>query len=444
MKRAFFFVFFIFLFPLAAVAQEGPYWQYAAELTQSGQYAEALEELDRLLIEKPDETLLLRMKGICLIETGKVDAAVTTLTESLQKDPESIANRFYLAQAYTYGGKIERAIRLLKEVQAEAPESLYAERAESVVRELENLAATAQVLSEDQRWNVALRAGGEFDDNVIARSRHVEGTSPQDAYRFTLSSYLEYRVLDQTMDSVPATLGVAYAIYQSWHERLEAFTDFDVTSQTGRVFLRKGGEFQSLPYRIEITGHHTNTRLGNDLFSDETGFRANLDLQWLEWATVSPSYSFAWRNFENDTVIPNEFSRDGFAQSLGLSQQYYLFENSVILGASYSYRWNETDGSQLELESHDLTGSLKASMPWKFHFSSAVSYKQEDYIRYSPFPRRLDDVYTVSIAVSRPLWRKDLLAEFSYTYTYSLSDSSALDFSEYNRTVYALSTMYYF
>jgi len=86
--------------PLDA-AQE--YWQTAAELVQAGEYAAACQVVDGLLADRPDDVLLLRIKGICLLETERETEAVSVLRHATEIEPTSVACRYYLAQALAYG-----------------------------------------------------------------------------------------------------------------------------------------------------------------------------------------------------------------------------------------------------------------------------------------------------------------------------------------------------
>ena len=80
-----------------AMSQQGSSWQHAGELIQPGNYAGALKESERLLAERLNNVLLLRFKGICLMETGRQDEAVKVLRRAVTLNPNSIASRFYLA-----------------------------------------------------------------------------------------------------------------------------------------------------------------------------------------------------------------------------------------------------------------------------------------------------------------------------------------------------------
>ncbi|MGH7197460.1 MAG: surface lipoprotein assembly modifier [Candidatus Omnitrophota bacterium] len=441
MKKTAFIILFIALLSVPAFAQEEkPYWQKAGELVQSGKYAEALNEIDRLLAERPEDALLLRLKGVCHLQLNELDASVKALQKALKQDPNSIASRYYLAQAYAYRGNVLLAIDLLNEVREKAPGSRYAEQAARVLPDLQNLAVTAQAVSDKQRWNVSLRSGGEFDDNVMARSDNDPDVTHADTWRFVSSAYVEIRPVDQNIERTPLTAGLAYSIYQSLHERTEAFEEIDLTSQTARLFLRRGDRMWGKPYKFEVYGDTTDSRLGNHSFGQDVGVGTSLNLQWAPWVTVSPSYSIKWKDFRNDTILPEQFSRDGHEQSFGVSNRFYTFNNSVVLGASYYYRRADTRGSQFDIDSHDVGGSVNVSLPWQLGLAAGVNYSTEDYVQFVPEPTRADDSLSVSASITRPLWNPNLFVEFSYNYT--TADSNVV-FSEYSRQTFGVTFSYY-
>lgn len=442
MRSAVLAVVFVVLFSFSAFAAEGDYWQKAGELIQAGNYSAALQEVDRLLGERPGDVLLLRFKGICHLQLNNLDASITALRVALQKDPTSIASRFYLAQAYAYRGNVILAIDLLQEIQQKAPGSRYAEQAARVLPELQSLSVTAQAVSDDKRWNVTLRAGSEFDDNAVARSDKDRDEDPTDTdtWRFVTSSYFELRPVDQNIDRTPVTAGLAYSIYQSLHERTEFFEELDLTSQSARVFLRRGERIWGKPYKLEVYGDYSDSRLGNHSYGQDWSVGTSLNWQWVPWATVSPSYSIKWKDFRNDTIRAEQFSRDGHEQSFGVTNRIYTFQNSVVLGTSYYYRRAQTRGSQFDIDSHDVGGTVNVSLPWQWGFFAGVTYSTDGYVQYVPEPTRADDSLSVSASLSRPLWDPNLMVEFSYNYT---SGDSNVEFSEYNRQTFGVAFTYY-
>jgi hypothetical protein len=107
----------------------------------------------------------------------------------------------------------------------------------------------------------------------------------------------------------------------------------------------------------------------------------------------------------------------------------------LILGLGYGYRISNTEGSQFDAASHEASLSLTAKMPFKLVFSSSFSFAKEGYADFDPEPKRLDGIYTLYTALSRPLWGDSISVELSYTHSRA---NSNWDFAEYRRNVYGL------
>lgn len=423
-----------------AFAQESPYWQRAGELIQAQKYSEASSELDRLLIERPDDTLLLRMKAISLIHLRKYSEAASLLNRVIAMDPDTIASRYYLAQTLAYRGNVVEAIELLNEVQKRAPESLYAERAKEILPQLENLKVAHQVLDSEGRFSGSVSLAGEYDDNVLAQAREDNHDTASESFRWIPSTYLEFRPLDQKLDNTPLTFGGGYSFYQSFHERY-VLNDFNVTTMSPRLFLRKSGDFNAHQYTIGLESDYTFVRLGSRTLSHESGIKTYIDLQLQDWVVLSPSYSIRFQNFKSDTSSPDAFSRDGIKQSLGTGLFFYTFENRVIFGAAYFYHPAHTDGSNFDVNSHQISSSAQMTLPWKFRLTGGIEYESAQYIHYTPTPERSDHLISLFTGLARPLWRNKLFLETNYTFSRSYSEKT---FAEYRRNIFSLSTRYYF
>ncbi len=435
-----FFLFFVFLLnlfrfsSLTSFADNDEYWKDAASFIQSGDFQNALKTIDQLLSERPNDILLLRLKAICLFELKDEDKAVKTLRQAIAIDPTNISCRYYLAQTLAYTGNILEAKKFLTEVITEAPNSEYAKMAHEVFPKLENLSISAEVLPQEHRWNFSTRTAGEYDDNVPSRSKHEPGNDPKDSFQFIASCFLEFHVLDEKMDASPLTTGLSYTGYQSLHER-KIFNDFDVTSHTPSLFVEKSSYFKSMPFKTRLSTNYTKTELGFSDYSDSVELKTNFELQWAAWAVFSPHYSIELRSFKDDSVSPKFYSRDGIGECAGFDQQFYLFNNKIFISIGYDFQWDNTEGVFFEINSHNASGSISLSLPWKFRLYGQLEFHTEDYSKFTVSPQRFDNVYTLSTGLSRPLWKDNLSAEF--TYSYSTSDSN-YNFSEYERSVYGI------
>jgi tetratricopeptide (TPR) repeat protein len=412
-------------------ASAEPYWQRAGECLRAGNYGEAYTEAQAALKDRPNDSVLLRISGVCLIEMDRAQEATATLRRALKIEPDSVASRYYLAQALAVQGSLTEAIQLLDEVIARAPESEYARLAHGVLPDLNATVATTAAVPKTRRWNVYGRFSEEYDDNVTLRAKDDPNLDAVKSWREVYSGYVELRPLDEALQPTPFTLGVGYSIYATKHHE-EEVRDYDVFSQNGSVFLSRNRQMGSKPYTARIYGDFTDTELGEEAYSKIFEAGVTVDYQWFRSGVVSPGFTWQSQDFEDDTEYPDYFSRDGNDYRASLRHDLYLARGNVILGVAYAYHWNDTDGRQFQLESNDFEGSLKLSLPLGLRFYGTVEYREEDYTDFTPEPKRLDDIWTYYAALSQRLWKDAARAEIHYTHEAS---NSNLDFSDYERNV---------
>jgi len=409
-------------------------------------YSAGLQATDAQLASAPRDATLLRLKGICLMEKNQTDEAVKVLRQAVALDSQSIACRFYLAKALAYQGATIEAVQLLEEVVKAAPDSEYGRLATEVLPQLRQLAQTVEQVPADasalhpRRYSVNLRVAGEHDDNVPYIAKNEGGSRPKDSFRLATSTYLEFRPLDQKIDATPVTLGLGYAGYVSFHDR-PSMRAFNVEQDAVLAYLSRAGTVLEKPYEFRVGGRFDYTELDRHLYSRSARLDTSFTLQPANWAVSVLQYSAAWTNFADDTILPALFARDGREQSLGFTQYIYLWENRLLLGVGYAYVWDGTTGQLFHESCHHITLSAQVSLPWRLTFKAFGEYRHETYFDYVPAPHRLDDIFSVTAAISCPVVIDNLTAEFAVT---SESADSAQGFAAYRRNVVSLALNYSF
>lgn len=415
----------------SAIAQE--FWDKPADLLQSGDFAGAYAEAEQLLVEHPDDPVLLRIQGVALLSAGYADESVQLLVYALSRHPDRVSFRYYLAQAYAAAGYLAEALAEVDAVIAEAPSSDYARHCREVRPELSSLTVTEQALPAAKRIDVYLRGGYEFDNNVAARSSADEAIAGKaETWRWVASAYAEWRALDQMADGLPFTLAPAYSYYRTGHQEDE-FSGYDVASHTPSLSLSRNGYLGQRYYRLRLAGDYSMTELDGEDYSEVAGAQASAGLHWADFSMLQISGRYQWNEYENDTDFPEYYSRDGEEWTAGVDLYFYLLNNRVVLGLGYDYRVAETDGLLFELESSDYNANVSISLPAEFRVYASYAYREQDYTKFSPDPRRIDDVGTVYASLSRPLVKDRLMLELNYTRVVS---DSTLDFAEYEQEVY--------
>lgn len=430
--------FSVFLFFSFSSAEDYAYWQKAGDLMIAGDLNAAIKELNRLLAEEPEDTLLLRLKGICFIGLEKPDQAVRVLRRAMKINPSGVAVRFYLAKALAQRGSVLEAIDLLVSIEDMAPDSSYADRAREIMPQLRSVEAANRPVADSKRWNPYISLAMEYDDNVPARSKHEQSTSTG-SLREIASGVIEYRVIDQNLDDKNFSLGIKHTLYYSWHEKSE-FSSYDLGFNSSDLFFEKNDIIYHLPYTITLAGNYSDTRLGGNSYSNSVGISANASIQWWEKAFAGLAYSVVWEDFKYDTDYPETYSRDGTTHYFGLDHYLNLLENKVLWGIGGEYRIADTEGFQFKRNTYNLFTSFDIALPLGISFSSRFDYTNSDYIKYVPEPRRIDDIITISLSLTYPLFNRFFVTG-GYTYLYS---GSNLYFSDYSREIFNISLNYYY
>ncbi len=447
------------------------YWKSAAGFYEAGDYASAVAEVDKVLPEYPGDPFLLRIKGVALMDLQKTDLAVSVLRDAVAADSTSVACRYFLAQALVMRGDAAESAKLLNAIVSEAPESNYAARAKEVLPQIENLllaqpqpqprpnsqpspqpqphaspnpqpSPTPQPSPAEapKRWRIALRTAVEYDSNVS--NQPSDCGCDKESGRLLGSFYMEFRPLDQAIDSTPVTLGLGATAYQSLHENPK-FTSYDLTSLSARGFLSHTHTLSGSQrvWRATVSGGYTHARLDYSDYNAGPEAEAIFEWQWSDWASTTATYSLVWRDFKDDTILPDYYSRDGLVQTPGIQQYFYLFDNSWILGLRYSYIHGDSEGRQFKTRAHAVGISSRFALPFKLSLGLDASYQTESYDEFTPDPRRLDDVWTLSATLSRELWIEGMNAELGFMQVFA---DSNYNYAEYRRSLVSLAINYQF
>jgi len=426
------FLYFLICYPTLSAGKEAPYWQPVVKYMQEENYTDAYTVVNELLKNYSEDSLLLRIKGICLLETEYFDAAVAVLSDALEADPESIACRYYLGQALAYRGSIQAAIDLLEEMTTLAPESEYARLAQPALRELRNLVETEAVLPDTRRWYLYGRASTEYDDNVPLRANNTEDDSAKESWGFSYSLYGEYRFPDQKIDHSPVTIGMGYSLNGNEYDR-SLFRNYELFSQALNLFLSHSGSLADRFYDLRLEGKYNFTRMGGEEYSTVDTITGSFSWNWLERVSSTGSVSWSNMQYEDDGEFPDYYSNDGDEYSFGIQNYLFLMENRLTFGLNYQYRSRDTEGCQNDLHSNDITGSLTLALPWNLRLQTDLTYQQEDYPEYRDVSR-LDNIWTWYTVLEYTFGNRFTL---DLNYTHATADSN-LDFAEYRRNAIGL------
>ncbi len=405
-----------------------------AILYREGQYDAVMTMCEALLAEHPGDAVLLRVKGVTLMDMGRIDAAVAVLEEALALHSDSISVRYFLAQAYAYKGHLASALDLLGAILDQAPDSAYAEQARAILPRIEGMMQTVAVLPDKRRWNVYLGISADYDENVPARAKRDLDHATSRSWRMTTSFYGEIRPLDQEVSRSPCTLGLGYSLYSTVHER-DIFENYDVLSHRGSIFSERRGSLFSRHASARLTGNYAITEVGSEPYNESIEVELENRLWWTRRGMLQVHGSWEKSDYEIESEFPEYFALDGTAWVAGLRHYLHLWDHRLRLGVEYAYRDSDTDGSQFRQRSHQGGASLLIMAPRGLRTMVSARYAERDYIDFIPDPRRIDDVWNGSVSLAYAMMKSRLEVRAGYNMTRSRSSQ---DYAAYDREILTL------
>jgi tetratricopeptide (TPR) repeat protein len=313
----------------------------AGVLFQKGDYQGALSATDELLVQYPEDPLLLRYKAIILSRLGRNDEAIAIFQKLLDQDPAHTPTHFFLAQAYENAGRGDEAQKEYRWVMDRGEASAYQQWSSEALERSGKKPAAAN------RWEVGARYGYEYDSNVTLKpdDRTVAAPGDQNAGRQTLDFTLGYRAYSDRDKAVD----LYYATRQSFHD--DSLNEFNFHSEEWGISFRK--RLQMGQYDV-IAGLRYDLMLGfldDEMFSLRNIWTLSADTRLTPYTrTVAYSRSSA-DNFGQDGILPGQTSRDGYYQDLGVTQYFYSKDF-----ARYAFVRPEVNGAMTRGDNFDSLG----------------------------------------------------------------------------------------
>lgn len=145
----------------------------AVALYQSGRLSEAIETIDTLIAEEPDNPYFWELKGQMYYESGATEDAVAPYRRAVELEPDNALLQIGLAQALVRSGddeQVNEAVKLLKDALREEPENGYGWYALSQAYQAQGQTEMAQLAIAEQSY-----AGGDFARAAMFAHRAREG-----------------------------------------------------------------------------------------------------------------------------------------------------------------------------------------------------------------------------------------------------------------------------
>ena len=403
-----------------------------ADFFKAGDYARALDALDALAKEYPNDPMVVRYRAIVLDRLGRYDEALALYEELLQRDPNHVPTRFFRAQTYDRKGEKDRAIEEFKWVGEHSPSKEYKAWTEEYLRRLG--VKPERKMVERKRLYLFGNTGWEYDSNVILKSNDSGlGTgSDKNASRLALNLGLGYRAIQKP----GLRLDVTYTSRQSLND--DSLNEFNFTSQELALDARKRVSLWdrdvTLGGRYEVAAGF----LDGNLFEVSNEFRLSSDVR-LSPRTRSYLYNrFTVADFGPDGSNPPQTSRDGTAYDLGLTQYIYSsdFRSYVFAGEELNLDW--TRGSNFTRRGTTTRVGLHLPVPYlqKTDLDTSAGFKWGGYPRFESLSsldrsRRVDNNWDYYLALTYRVTPRVSTRGF-YRY---INANNRNDFFQYDRQI---------
>lgn len=374
-----------------------------AELFQEGDYQVALSALDPLLERYPDDSLLLRYRGMTLDRLGRSREAIEQFKEILEKDTDHVPTRYFLGQAYERAGMGNKAAEEWRWVVEHSPVPEYRQWAETALAR----AGVPEVpLAAPKRWFLAGIAGWEWDSNVTLKpdDKALANTGDKNADRFSATLRLGYHLIQER----DLGIDLLYTGRQSAHD--DSLDDLNFNSQEASLDARK----RALFFGKEVTwGSRYDLMVGlleSDLFSLTNRLTLSADTRLSPRTRTVLTNRLAWSDFGPDGSNPSQTSRDGFYGDFGITQYFYTADFQRHLFLTEEYNDTRTRGGNFERRGTTTRIGIHTPLPWidRVEADLATGFRWNKYPRFSSLStldtaRRRDTIWDVYMGLTYPL-----------------------------------------
>ncbi|MBI4397494.1 MAG: tetratricopeptide repeat protein, partial [Candidatus Omnitrophica bacterium] len=330
----------------------------AAELFQSGDYERALIALEPLLAQYPGDPLLLRYKAMALDRTGESQKAIEIYRQILERERGHVPTRYFLAEAYARTGQTEKAMEEWRSIALGSEIEPYRQWSR------QNVSMFRVPYKPEKppvkRWSAAGKLSYEYDSNVILmpEEKNLRYSDDAAANRYTVNGLLQYRALS-TQNSVIDMQGV---VRQSLNDN-----SLDEFNFTDLEFGLSGRRRVKIFNRNVILGAEYGLLAGfldGSFFSLRNRFEASADSRLTLHTRSVLNYRFTVAEFGPDGFTPNETSRDGLYQDVGLMQYWYTKDFRSYLFGLVEYNNAATRGGNFDLNGLTARVGIHTPMPF--------------------------------------------------------------------------------
>ncbi|MSR77842.1 MAG: tetratricopeptide repeat protein [Candidatus Omnitrophica bacterium] len=390
----------------------------AAQTFAKGDFKKALESLDQLVLEYPEDPLIHRFRGITLMRLNQNKAATEALKEGTRKFPDNVAMHYYLAQVYFSLKKMEEARKEFRWV-IEHDEASYRFKAQ------QGMFMTLGGGKPPKPWSLGVSQAYEFDTNAIYKptDEAYRVSADQNSGRYATLFTGTYQAYHKGRWFVTPDLFYAQNIYNDFNN-LNNFTPggglsglcaFSLFGKPTFLNLREGG---------------SATYLKRSLYSSANAFSASLISNLNKWFRTNLTYRWTYTNFHSDGSSAVLTNQDGHTHSASILNTVYMNDARTLYGTfGYDYEFADTRGRNYIKSMNGARAGLHFPILEKVEGDFGFVYKNSDYFKYdSAPPKRRDIIYTLTTDLSRPLFWDWMTAHLIYIFEDSRARNNAYEY----------------
>ncbi len=394
-------VIFSLLFSLPVSFAAGDYELYIAqgiEKLNEGNYGEALELLKKAIESAPENREALYYAAVAYSRLGRYGEAEELFLEILKKGGADANVYLELGRLYNARGECPESQRYLSMFISLTDDDALKKYAENLPEDCSRPAGRRKA------YNLAITAGGQYDDNVI-----VEPENPAIAAdRKRDRRFVAYLTSDAALfETGGISLKAGYNFYQSLHEHLSGF-NVQYHKITPSLDVTISGAFSvTAGYTLEYT------LLGEEEYSRFHTYHGRITLRENGKLSTEAIYEYKDRKYWDTDTFKSNSIRTGHRNTAGIRQNLYL---NNLWGNIYFF----SDFDKGREEYWDFNGYRSGAeftyiIASPLHINVSGEYTERRYRDYYPLYRQK---------------RRDRMQQYTARLTYFFSDGMSVSVTD--------------
>jgi len=409
-----------------------------AKFFTEGDYEAALRALAEVQKKYPGDPLVKRYRGVVLSRLGRSAEAIRIFEELLKETPNHVPTRLNLGEAYYRAGNSSAATREWKWVAENSPTEVYREQARAYLQRPP--IQPAQVRLAKTSWYAS--AGVEYDSNPLLKpddKRLATAGNEKRGFRLVLNLGLTHPLVSDRDHRVD----LIYTARQSFHDGETDSVDF--TSQEVGINARKKDELLGKDVTWGARYDLAVGFLRSDLFSVINRFLFSSDWTLTPQTRTRLYDRFSISEFGPDGSNPDQTSRDGVSNDIGVTQYFYSGDFRSYLFITEEFNQDNTRGGNFKQRGTTTRIGVHTAflgMP-RSDFDASVGYGFGRYPGFSSLSsadlnRRVDktlDFYSAVTHHLTPAWAARLFYRF-------INAENENGFFDYKRNIAGIQFLY--